>query len=525
MAELLLTAEAVLDAGGHRGDALLVDDGLLRAIGDSARLRRPGLAERALPGWVIPGLRDAHLHPVGHAASLHGISLAAAADFVAIAAVLTEAAATRPPGAALVAMRLNDEALAEGRLPDRHLLDAILPGRPVLLVRHCGHIAVAGTAALEAAGIGPDTPDPEGGAIDRDRAGLPTGVLRETAIAPVTAALRARQAPLSSGDLAVAVAALAAVGLTAVGAIVSLDDGLWGAGAPELDLVLEAAPDLALPLRVLVTASTPAELESAAGRLAQAGPMVSFLGLKAFADGSLGGHTAALRRPYADRPGLTGTHRLDPDWAVEMMRVAASLGGMTAIHAIGDAALARVLDTMEEAVAAGVDPAQLRVEHVSVATDEDCHRLAGLGVTACIQPSFLPSDSPWLEARLGPGRLAAAYPFRTLADAGVPLAGGSDCPVEPPHPLWGMAAARDRAGLRPEQALTAAEALDLFTAGAARAIGDDARLAAGGPATFTVLSGDPLAASPAGLREMEVRATFRNGREITPSPGTVVWRD
>ncbi len=525
MAQLLLIAEAVLDAGGRRGDALLVEDGLIRAVGESTRLRRPGLAERALPGRVIPGLRDAHLHPVGHAASLHGISLAGAADFAGLTAALTAAAAARPPGTALVAMRLDDEALAEGRLPSRHLLDAALPGRPVLLVRHCGHIAVASTAALEAAGIGPATPDPQGGSIDRDEAGLPTGVLRETAIAPATAALRTRQARLTPADLVAAVAGLAAVGLTGVGAIVSLDDGLWGAGVPELDLVLEAAPELALPLRVLVTASTPAELETSAGRLAEAGPMVSFLGLKAFADGSLGGHTAALRRPYADRSGLTGTHRLDPAWAVEMMRAAASLGGMSAIHAIGDAALARVLDAMEAAIAAGVHPSLLRVEHVSIATDEDCRRLARLGATACIQPAFLPSDSPWLEARLGPERLGAAYPFRSLADAGVPLAGGSDCPVEPPHPLWGIAAARDRAGFRPEQALTAAESLDLFTAGAARAIGDDARLAAGRPATFTVLSGDPVTASPAGLREMEVRATFLNGREITPPPGTVVWRD
>jgi len=350
-------------------------------------------------------------------------------------------------------------------------------------------------------------------------------VLRETAIAPISAALRARQAPLTSRDLAAAVASLASAGLTGIGAIVSLDEGLWGAGATELDLVVEAAPDLVLPLRVLVIASTPAELQGAARRLEDAGPMLSFLGLKVFADGSLGGHTAALRRPYADRPGLTGTHRLNPGWAAEMIRAASSLGGMTAIHAIGDAALGRVLDAMEEAISAGVDPSLLRIEHVSIATVEDCRRLAGLEVTACIQPAFLPSDSPWLEARLGPERLATAYPFRWLADAGVPLAGGSDCPVEPPHPLWGMAAARDRAGFLPEQALTAAEAMDLFTTGAARAMGDDARLERGRPATFTVLGGDPITASPEDLRGMPVLATFVHGTEVAPPPGAVAWRE
>jgi predicted amidohydrolase YtcJ len=524
MGSLLLTAEMVRDPAGSRGDALIVTDGLIAAVGEAARLRRPGLRQRHLPGVIVPGLRDAHFHPVGHAAALHRLSLAGAAGFAAMGEAIAGAAATQPPGTAVVAMRLDDEALAEGRLPDRAFLDGIAPGRAVLLVRHCGHIAVASTAALEAAGVGPATPDPEGGSFDRDETGRPTGVLRETAVTPVAAALRALLPPLGPADLAAAVASLATVGLTGLGAIVSLDEGLWGGGVPELDLLLEAAPGLALPLRVLVIASTPSDLQAAARRLDGAGPMVSFLGLKAFADGSLGGHTAALRRPYTDRPGLAGTHRLDPTWAGEMIQAAASLGGMTAIHAIGDAALGRVLDAMAGAVAAGVDPSLLRVEHASVVPPEDLRRLAGLGITACVQPAFLPSDSPWLEARLGRDRLASTYAFRSLADAGVPLAGGSDCPVEPPHPLWGMAAARHRAGFLPDEALTAAEAMALFTTGAARAIGEDAYLEPGRPATLTVLDGDPVASSPAALGEIRVLATFVSGREVVAPAGAVAWR-
>ncbi|MBP1631870.1 MAG: hypothetical protein H6Q11_158, partial [Acidobacteria bacterium] len=462
---------------------------------------------------------------VGHAAALAHLSLAGAADLAGVAALVRATAAAQAPGPAVLALRLDDEALAEGRLPDRALLDRAAPGHPVLLIRHCGHIAVASTAALEAAGLGPDAPDPEGGSLDRDDRGRPTGVLRETAVAPVAAALQARLPRLQPGDLVASVASLAGIGLTGLGAVVSTDQGLWGGGAPELDLLLEAAADLPLPLRVLVIAADPGELAAAARRLDAAGPMVSFLGLKAFADGSLGGHTAALRLPYADRPGTSGTLRLDPAWAVEMTRAAAALGGMTAIHAIGDAALGGVLDIFTEAMAAGIDASRLRVEHASLAPLPEVRRLAALGVTACIQPSFLPADSPWLEARLGPDRAAHAYNFRTLADAGVPLAGGSDCPVEPPHPLWGMAAARDRAGFRPEQALTAAEALGLFTAGAARAIGEDAGLATGAPATFTVLDGDPVAADPAGLRRMQVEAVFVAGQEVVPPPGAVAWKD
>jgi predicted amidohydrolase YtcJ len=524
MATYLLTADAVRDATRPRGDALLVEDGVITAVGGTESLRRPGLAERHFSGVVVPGLRDAHLHPVGHAAALHGLSLHGAADFHDIASAIGSALGRRPRGKALLAIRLDDEALAEGRLPDRRFLDRVAPTHPVLLVRHCGHIAVASTAALEAAGIDPDTPDPEGGSFDRDDLGRPTGVLRETAVAPVAAALRPLLPPLTPRALAAAVTALAGVGLTGLGAIVSLDEGLWGGSTAEIDLLVEAAPHLPIPLRVLVIAPDPASLEAAAARLGRAGPMVSFLGLKAFADGSLGGHTAALRRPYADRPELTGTHRLDPAWALEMTRTAASLGGRAALHAIGDAALSRVLDVFERAIAAGVDPGSLRVEHASLTPPEDLRRLVRLGVTACIQPSFLPSDSPWLEARLGRERVAATYAFRSLQEAGVPLAGGSDCPVEPPHPLWGMASARDRAGFFPEQALSGAEALALFTTGAATAIGEDAALEPGRPATFTILGGDPVTASAGALRRLPVVAVLRDGVEIPPS-GDPAWVD
>jgi len=525
MPALLVTARAVRDAQAIRGDAVLIEGATIAAVGESARLRRPGLPERHLPGVIVPGLRDAHFHPLGHAAARRGLSLARARCFADIITALADATAAQPLGGALVALRLDDEALAEARLPDRHLLDRAAPGRPVLVVRHCGHIAVASTRALEAAGIGPHTPDPEGGSFDRDRLGRLTGVLRETAVAPVAAALRPLLPPLAPADLVAAVASLSGVGLTGLGAIVSLDQGLWGGTAPELDLLVEVAADLALPLRVLVIADTPRDLERAAGRLADAGPMVTFLGFKAFADGSLGGHTAALRRPYADRSGDTGTLRLDPAWAGEMVRAALALGGRAAIHAIGDAALGRVLDVFEAAVAGGADPARLRVEHASVAGQPDLARLADLGVTACIQPAFLPSDSPWLKTRLGPERWRHVYNFRTLADAGVPLAGGSDCPVEPPHPLWGMAWARHRAGFVPQEALTPEEALALFTTGAARAIGEDARLQPGSPATLTVAAADPVEATAAALLDMKVIATFVGGVEVPAPKDSPAWME
>ncbi len=521
---MLVTADTVRSATGTHGDSLLLDGTRLAEVGDAALLRCSASTELHFEGGtIVPGLRDAHFHPVGYAASLARPSLKQAMDFGEVAELLREAAAAAPRGAAIVGLRLDDESLSEERLPDRHYLDGLFPDRPVLLVRYCGHVAVANTAALAHAGITAATGDPEGGIIDRGPGGAPTGVLRETAIEPVTEALAPLEAPLDPDTLSAAVAGLASLGMTGMGGIVAVRQGLWGGGSSELQVLLDAAPLLPMPVGVLVIAHTPAELEEAARRLGDAPGSLRFLGLKAFADGSLGGHTAALRFPYADRPDLTGTDRLDA--AIEdLADTALRLGGRVAIHAIGDAAVGSVLDLYARMISRGADPAMLRVEHASVVGDKDVARFADLGVTAVVQPAFLSSEHSWLEKRLGEDRLRRTYAFRTLLETGVPIAGSSDCPVEPPSPLHGMAAARHRAGIIPDEALTGAEALSLFSDWSAAAIGEIARLEPGAPATFTVLDRDPVAADPATLGDARALATWVNGRRVEWDLGKVTWQ-
>jgi len=518
----LLVAGPIL--GHDDADAMLIQDGRIAAIGRSKDLSAPGLPEQRFDGVICSGFCDAHLHPIGYTAALHRPSLKDAADFEAIAEMMAAAAAARPDGTAVTGLRLDDESLAEGRLPDRHLLDRAVPERPALVIRYCGHVSVANTAALDLAGIGPDTPDPEGGTIDRDDLGLPTGVLRETASDLVSTAIRSLAPPVTREDVLGGMTALASLGLVSVGGVVDIREGCWAGGGSELDALIDAAPDLPIRVAALVIAHNPDELELAAERVASAGPKLSFLGLKVFADGSLGGRTAAMHEPYHDRPGLLGTHRLDPEWAHQMSTAAIRLGGRVAIHAIGDAANDRVLDVMERLLSGGADPAMLRIEHASVLTADDITRLARLGITAVVQPAFLASETSWLENRLGPDRLTRTYAFRSLADAGVPLAGSSDSPVEPPHPLWGMAAARDRCGLTPAERLTALEAYDLFTTGSARAIGETRSLQQGEPADLVVLEGDPIQASPDGLRTARVLATFVDGSPVDVPDGVTAWQ-
>ena len=525
MTRRLLIADSIRSTDRHSGNALLIEGDRIVALGDADSLRSPSAIEVRFPGaTIIPGLRDAHMHPVGYTAALQRPSLKAASDFAEISDILADALRSQPPGTALIALRRDDESLAEQRLPDRRLLDAVSSNTPILIMRYCGHVAVANTAALELAGIDRATGDPVGGVIDRDDQGHPTGVLRETAFEPVTRALRPLALPITPDHIVAALVALASTGLTGVGAMAAPDSGLWGGASSELDILLEAATRSPITLKVMVIAPSPKSLRSAAERIAAAGPRVTFTGVKMFSDGSLGGHTAAMHQPFSDKPDEIGTDRLDPSWAQDMAGAALELGGKVAIHAIGDRANEGVLDLMERLVERGADPADLRIEHASVLTESDIARFGRLGVTASIQPAFIASETGWLEKRVGPDRILRTYPFRSLADAGTSLAGGSDSPVEPPHPLHGMAAARDRLGLVPEEALTPTEAFELFTGSAGTAIGEAASLAPGSVANLTILDVDPVTATPDELRTARVVGTWVEGAEVEIPPGVRAWQ-
>jgi predicted amidohydrolase YtcJ len=403
---------------------------------------------------------DHHLHPFGYSALVNGLELMDAPDLGAmLEMVATHGERVEGP---IIGQRLNDEGLSELRLPTAEDIDDVVSDRPVLLYRYCGHIAVANQAALDLAGIDADTPDPPGGSFDRDATGRPTGILRETAVAPVSKALEPQVPGPSDLEIISALAGLRRMGIGSITGMVSVTSAVWCAVDDEVGTMVRLAPDLPIDIDVLLIASTPEDLVSSKRRLDEASGPVRFAGYKDFIDGSLGGHTAAMYEPFADRPDIRGTERFDHQRMVDMGRTSLELGGAVAIHAIGDRANDLALDVHEELVKEGADPARLRIEHASVLTDATIERMARLGVTASIQPAFLASEETWLEKRLGPERMDRAYPFRSLIEAGVPLLGGSDSPVELPDPETGINAAVGRHGINSDEALTREQAEALF---------------------------------------------------------------
>jgi hypothetical protein len=404
---------------------------------------------------------DHHIHPLGYAGLVNGLELMDAVDLSEV--MRRVAARADEVEGAVIGQRLNDEGVSERRLPVRTEIDDVVGDRPVLLYRYCGHVAVANTSALAMAGIDADTWDPEGGSIDRDEAGMATGVVRGTAIGLVSSALASQVTGPTDSAILSALRNLTRMGIGSMTGIVSVGEPLWCGVPDELDVLCRLAPDLPLDIDLLVIAPNPAELADAAEKIRHAQGRIRFLGWKEFADGSFGGHTAALHEPFTDRPDTRGAERLDPEHAKTMARASMMLGGSVAIHAIGDRANDRVLDVYEELVEMGAEPGRLRIEHASLLTGAAIERMARLGVTASVQPAFLPSEASWLEKRLGEERMSRVYPFRSLLEAGVAVLGGSDSPVEPPDPEIGLGAAMERPGFNPSESLTEDQAISLFS--------------------------------------------------------------
>jgi predicted amidohydrolase YtcJ len=403
---------------------------------------------------------DHHLHPFDYAALVHGLELMNAPDLENVMRLVAEYGEN--VDGPILGQRFNDEGVKERRLPIASEIDDAIHDRPVLLFRYCGHIAVANSAALEIAGVDAETPDPEGGSFDRDASGQPNGILRETAVNFVSMALEPHIPPLTDLEIISAMADLRRMGIGSITGMISVSNEFGCSVEDEVGSLIRLGPDLPIDIDVLLIAATPKDLIAAKERLDHAEGPVRFVGYKDFIDGSLGGHTAAMYEPFADRSDTRGTERYRHDRMVEMGRISLTLGGSVAIHAIGDRANDLVLDVHGELIAGGADPAKLRVEHASILTDATIDRMSRLGVTASIQPAFLASESSWLEKRLGADRMSRAYPFRSLLEAGVPLLGGSDSPVEPPDPEIGINAAVDRHGINPEERLNRGQAEALF---------------------------------------------------------------
>lgn len=503
-------------------------EGRVIATGEAAVLReqlaaRGEFEEIVVEGTVIPGLIDAHGHLLGLGFALQRVDLVGARSIDEVVE-RTRAKA----GAAhdwLLGRGWDQNRWPEQVFPTRAPLDAAFPDQPVWLERVDGHAGWANSRALALAGITRDTPDPEGGRIERDAEGEPTGVLIDTAMTLVDAKVPAPGMVQKRRAYELALAAAARAGLT----------GVHDAGVSREDLLVlrSLADEGRLPIRIHAMADGDGEalaMLCKEGAYRHPGGRLQMRTVKLYADGALGSRGAALLAPYADEPGQTGLLIQSEQRLQALVKRAIDCEVQPAVHAIGDRANRAVLAAFAQAGAETRAALRPRIEHAQVVDPEDIARFADLGVIASMQPTHATSDMPWAEARLGPARLRGAYAWRRFLEADVNVAFGSDFPVERVEPLLGLYAAVTRqdaegqpeGGWLPDQRLGFAEALAGFTLGAAHAGHDEDELGSlepGKRADFVVLSADPYAMKPRGLLALSVRSTWLDGRKVEPFSG------
>ena len=535
-----------LDPTQPRVQAIAVRDGRVIAAGSEGKVqavvggRAEGINLRGRA--VIPALTDAHVHLVIHGLMKRDIRLEGIDDLDVVLRSIAAGAQHVPEGA-WVRGSGWDHTLWGGRWPNAAMLDALIPDRPVALVRKDGHSAWVNSRALQIAGIDDNTPDPPGGTIQREKKHA-TGILLETAIDLVRNHM---PAPTDEERLMAVRDATAEAHSYGMGGV-HIPPGLRPGDAAQILSDLQRLRERGqLQLRCLVHLGLD-ELDNALRLGIRSGLGDDWLrigGVKMFSDGSLGSETAEMLSHYEGRRHL-GNQTLTTDELNDAVQRAIAGGISVTIHAIGDGANRRVLDAIELALidqqsdvndpqpVAGA-PGSVRrlpnrIEHCQILHPRDIPRFAQLGVVASMQPIHATADMDTAD-RLWGERCATAYAWRSLKDSGAVLAFGSDAPVESLNPWLSIHAAVTRQrpgnipphGWYPEQRLSVEEALWGFTVGAAFAAGSahqQGTLAPGMLADLAILSADPFKVNPSDLHALRAELTMIDGEIVWERPGS-----
>lgn len=467
---------------------------------------------------VTPGFIDAHVHFIDAGLNLASVQLRDAKTKKIFIQRIADFAKTVPAGTWITGGDW-DHTLWGGELPEASWIDAVTPDHPVFLNRLDGHMSLANSAAMKAAGITGATKEVEGGTIVRDQKGQPTGVFKDNAAGLIYAIMPPVSEPMRDRALAMAMDFVASKGVTSVHHM-----GSW----EELATFRKAQKNKTLKTRIYanVPLSTWASLEKEVAKNGRGDDWVKIGGLKGFVDGSLGSHTAAMMEPFIDTHHDKGLFVTPLDSLYSYVSKADQAGLQVMVHAIGDDAIQQQLNIYERiARENGAKDRRFRIEHAQHIAPADIPRFGKLKVIPSMQPYHAIDDGRWAESYLGYERCKTTYAFRSLLDAGATLALGSDWFVAPPTPLEGIYAAVTRRtlddknpqGWIPEQKISVEEALRGYTMGAAYAEFAEKKkgsLEKGKLADFVVLNADLTKIAPEKIREVQVVMTVVGGKVV-----------
>lgn len=515
-------------------DAVAVKDGRVVALGaDALAAAGAGTRRVDLAGRVaIPALNEAHMHLLAYGLGLSQVNLRAeeVRTLDEVLRRIRTAAQAAPKGAWVLGRGYDHGELDVQRQPTAQELDSAAPDNPVFIVRTCGHVGVANSAAMKLAGVGHNTPNPEGGVIVR-RNGALTGEFQERAMRLVRDVMPAPDQARMVDAIGAACDHLASLGFASA---TDMNVGMT-AGMAEIAAYDAAKAAGRLPLRMWqVLAGNPEGIAQQAWeagmRPMQGDDSLRWGAVKVFADGSAGGLTAAFFDPYVEVVGGgTGVFTFPDEKIHALLKLYHEQGWQLDIHAIGDAAIEQVLVGMENADSAAHPFAgrRHRIEHCGFLTRDQRRRMKARGILPVPQPTFMYEFGDLYVRNLGHERSDRAYPMKTWLDEGHHPAASSDCPVctvDPFINLFTMVTRATNKGtvLGPEERLTPEEAVHCYTwCGAYTQVAEDRRgtLEVGMQADIAVLSADVFSIEPDAILKTQADITLRDGRPIFDRQG------
>ena len=506
----------------NRVQAIAVTGDKIVAIGSNEeiqRLKGPKTQVIDLGGhFVMPGFNDAHVHLGSGGFEKLNVNLVGSKSLDEMKQRIAARVKTAAPGEWIQGRGWDHTLWAEQKTPTREDIDSVTGDHPAIFNRVDGHIAIANTAALKAAGINAQTPDPHGGKIDRDESGEPTGILRETAmgavfskIPPPSAAQRRRAAELALADAAMH-------GITS-----AQDNSDWEDFLTYEQMEKEGKLTLRISEWLPFDASVE-QLVKMRQHHRHDDPLLHTTMLKGFMDGSLGSRTAAMLAPYSDDPKNSGIPRYEQDKLNAMASERAKHDFQIGFHAIGDRGARMALDAFAYAEQqTNKKNLRFRIEHDQVIAPEDFEKYRQLVVIASVQPNHLLTDMNWAESHIGPERAKHSYPWKEFEDNGITMSFGTDYPVEPITPFRGIYCAitrKNEAGTKeyyPDQKISIHHAIYAYTVGSAiaefaegkKGILDDEMLA-----DFVVLDRDITKVAPEEILKTKVLRTVVGGKIV-----------
>lgn len=512
-----------LDPGLPEAGSLLCHNGRIIGI---YREKHPSLSGFGEPRRIdcrnlhmFPAFTDSHIHLYDLGVQLGTIDVSAARTEQEAVEILKQHAGNVSPGEWIRGSRWGHNLWKPPALPRKESLDNAFPDNPVFLKSKCGHLLWANSAAFEKAGITPETHNPYGGQIDIDpQTGELTGILKEDASDLLLEKIEEPSIERKKDFLRKAASHLHRFGIVNVHASELID----------AFKIIQQVQKENYPVRVLAFLPC-SRLDHFIASGLQSGfgsDYLRFGGIKVFVDGSLGGRTAWMYEPYDTEPDNLGIQLSTEEDLMDIMHRAgkANISAMT--HAIGDRAVDLILKVYRKTGASKSihNGIMNRIEHFQLLTEQSAGNLSGLNVVASMQPVHLFSD--WSAGNQFWGeRSRYAYALATMKEAGLPMVLGSDGPVEPVNPLWGMYAAITRqdldgnpeGGWYPMEKISALDAMKAYTINPAKIAGEDQRkgsLTTGKYADFVLMEKNPLEENPEEWKNSEILATAFEGELV-----------